>query len=45
MNPIEIFIQAGIDWLILILFIRNVVIPVVEIFTDEIIEEEINFQI
>jgi hypothetical protein len=45
MNPIEIFIQAGIDWLILILFIRNVIIPVVEIFTDKIYNEEINFEI
>lgn len=41
----ETFIQAGICWFLLIYFIRNIVIPVIEFFVEKDVDEEITYEI
>jgi hypothetical protein len=45
MNPIATFIQTGICWLLLILFVRNCVIPYIEFIMYKYEDEPENYQI
>jgi len=45
MKELEIFIQTGLCWLIIMMFLRYCVLPIVEIFTDEVYEKPIDYVI